>query len=97
MVLIGSFGPRRGKAGKGKGRRGAARERIGVVEKKTCRFCRDDGVNFDYKEVKRIERFLNERGKILSRRVTGNCARHQRKIAVLVKRARFLALLPYVR
>ena len=94
MVLIGS---RRGKIGKSRGRGGVKRERIGVVEKKICRFCRDDGVNFDYKEAKRIERFLNERGKILSRRVTGNCAKHQRKIAVLIKRARFLALLPYVR
>lgn len=76
-----------------------SRELLGVVKKKFCRFCKDKdgGITFDYKEFKRLERFLNERGKILSRRVTGNCARHQRKIAVLIKQARFLALLPYVK
>ena len=78
-------------------RRKRFRERLRIVDKKFCRFCREKGVDFDYKEIKRLEKFLSDRGKILSRRVTGNCARHQRKIAVLIRRARFLALLPYVR
>ncbi|PIQ89816.1 MAG: 30S ribosomal protein S18 [Candidatus Omnitrophica bacterium CG11_big_fil_rev_8_21_14_0_20_42_13] len=78
-------------------KRSKPREHLGIVVKKHCRFCRDGGVNFDYKESKRLEKFLNERGKILSPRITGNCAKHQRKITVLIKRARFLALLPYVK
>lgn len=73
------------------------RDKFRITEKKFCRFCKGEGVDFDYKEIKRMERFLSERGKILSRRITGNCAKHQRKIAVLIKRARFLALLPYVK
>jgi len=73
------------------------RKELGVVRKKFCRFCREAGVTFDYKDAKRLEKLLSERGKILSRRITGNCAKHQRKIAALIKRARFLALLPYVK
>ena len=49
----------------------------------------------DYKEVSRLRRFISERGKILPRRVTGTCARHQRRLAVALKRARHVALLPY--
>lgn len=74
-----------------------AKEQLGVVKKRFCRFCREGGVNFDYKEVKRFEKFMSERGKILSRRFTGNCAKHQRKIAALIKRARFLALMAYTK
>lgn len=74
-----------------------AKEQLGVVKKRFCRFCREGGVNFDYKEVKRFEKFMSERGKILSRRFTGNCAKHQRKIAALIKRARFLALMVYTK
>ncbi|MEW6170251.1 MAG: 30S ribosomal protein S18 [Candidatus Omnitrophota bacterium] len=67
----------------------------GPVRKKFCRFCIDEkSTPIDYKDVKRLERFITERGKMSSRRSSGNCAKHQRKIAEAVKRARFLALLP---
>ncbi|MBQ9606700.1 MAG: 30S ribosomal protein S18 [Lachnospiraceae bacterium] len=63
--------------------------------KKVCIFCGKDG-DIDYKDVVRLRKFISERGKILPRRVTGTCARHQRELTVAIKRARHLALLPYV-
>ena len=62
---------------------------------KVCRFCQDKVVKIDYKDERRLSRFVTEQGKILPRRVTGTCARHQRQLAVAVKRARMIALLPY--
>jgi len=64
--------------------------------RKTCRFCADKIEDVDYKEINRISRYVTERGKIIPSRLTGTCARHQRKLAIAVKRARFMALLPYV-
>lgn len=64
--------------------------------KKSCRFCLDKTERIDYKDVIRLKRFITEKGKIMPNRLTGNCAKHQRKIAVAVKRARYIALLPYV-
>lgn len=66
-------------------------------QKKTCRFCKDETRRIDYKDLKTLERFVSERGKIVPSRITGNCARHQRRIAEVVKKARFLALLPYIK
>jgi small subunit ribosomal protein S18 len=63
--------------------------------KKVCNFCAEKIRHIDYKEVSRLRRFVSERGKILPRRVTGSCARHQRRLAVALKRARHIALLPY--
>lgn len=68
-----------------------------AARKKFCRFCVDKVKSIDYKDAKRLESFIKERGKIVARRNSGNCARHQRMIAEAVKKARFLALLPYVR
>ncbi|MFH0941260.1 MAG: 30S ribosomal protein S18 [Candidatus Omnitrophota bacterium] len=65
--------------------------------KKTCRFCEEKVNAIDYKDLKRIERLVSERGKMLSRRVTGNCAKHQRKVEEAVKRARLMALLPFLK
>lgn len=65
--------------------------------KKFCRFCKDKTYIIDYKNINSLERMINERGKILSRRVTGNCAKHQRKVCVAIKRARFLSLIPYTK
>ncbi len=65
--------------------------------KRVCRFCMDKNRVIDYKDVKMLESFIKERGSIVSTRATGNCAKHQRKIAEAIKRARFIALLPYVR
>lgn len=64
--------------------------------KKPCAFCIDRNEDIDYKDVPRLRRYLSERGKIVPRRVTGTCAYHQRQLTVAIKRARHLALLPYV-
>ena len=64
--------------------------------KKVCVFCMDKIENIDYKDVPRLKRYLSDRAKIIPRRVTGTCARHQRQLTVAVKRARHVAFLPYV-
>ncbi len=64
--------------------------------KKVCSFCVDKIALVDYKDAGRLRRYLTERGKILPRRITGNCARHQRQLTRAIKRARQVALLPYV-
>ena len=64
--------------------------------RKVCAFCVDKVEPVDYKDVAKLRRYLSERGKIVPRRVTGTCARHQRQLTVAIKRARHLALLPYV-
>lgn len=65
------------------------------ARKKVCGFCVDKVENIDYKDIARLRRYMSERGKILPRRVTGTCAKHQRDLTVAIKRARHLALLPY--
>ena len=65
------------------------------ARKKVCGFCVDKVENIDYKDIARLRRYMSERGKILPRRVTGTCARHQRELTVAIKRDRHLALLPY--
>ena len=65
------------------------------ARKKVCGFCVDKVENIDYKDIARLRRYMSERAKILPRRVTGTCARHQRELTVAIKRARHLALLPY--
>ena len=64
--------------------------------KKVCAFCMDKIEHIDYKDVPRLRRYLSDRAKIIPRRVTGTCARHQRQLTVAVKRARHLSFLPYV-
>lgn len=66
-----------------------------VRRRKVCAFCLEKTKSIDYKDVSTLRRFLTERGKIKSRRKTGTCAKHQRRLAIAVKRARHLALLPY--
>ena len=63
--------------------------------KKVCGFCVDRIDSIDYKELGRLRKFITERGKILPRRISGNCAKHQRQLTIAVKRARNVALLPY--
>ena len=65
-------------------------------KRKVCAFCVDKIEEIDYKDVPRLRRYLSERAKIVPRRVTGTCARHQRQLTVAIKRARHLALLPYI-
>jgi len=64
-------------------------------KRKVCVFCGKDSV-IDYKDTNKLKRYVSERGKILPRRITGNCARHQRSLTVAIKRARHVALMPYV-
>lgn len=69
-----------------KGRRG---------KKRICSFCVDKMTAIDYKDVPRLKKYISERGKILPRRISGNCAKHQRLLTTAIKRARYIALLPY--
>lgn len=62
---------------------------------KTCRFCEDKNERIDYKDERRLRRFVTERGKIIPRRISGTCARHQRSLARAIAQARYIALLPY--
>lgn len=64
--------------------------------KKVCNFCVDKTDFVDYKDTRKLSRYLTDRGKILPRRVTGNCAKHQRAVTMAVKRSRIVALLPFV-
>ena len=64
--------------------------------KKVCVFCSDENNLIDYKDVNKLKRYISERGKILPRRITGNCAKHQRALTVAIKRSRHVALMPYV-
>ncbi|MGN0393963.1 MAG: 30S ribosomal protein S18 [Coprococcus sp.] len=64
--------------------------------KKVCVFCADKTATIDYKDANKLKRYISERGKILPRRITGNCAKHQRALTVAIKRARQIAILPYV-
>jgi small subunit ribosomal protein S18 len=68
-----------------------------ILRRRFCRLCREKLNYIDYKDIKRLERFITDRGKIVSRRSSGNCAGHQRMIARAIKRARAVALLPYVK
>lgn len=64
-------------------------------KKRVCGFCVDKVEAIDYKDVSKIRKYVSERGKILPRRITGNCAKHQRALTVAVKRSRHIALMPY--
>lgn len=71
------------------------RKRTRKPKKRVCNFCVDKAVTIEYKEIDKLRRFITERGKILPRRISGNCAKHQRLMTEAVKRARNIALLPY--
>lgn len=64
-------------------------------KRKVCGFCVDKVAEIDYKDIGRLRKYTSERGKILPRRISGNCARHQRQLTVAIKRARNIALLPF--
>ena len=65
------------------------------VRRKVCRFCVDSKLAIDYKDANTLRQFITERGKIIPRRISGNCARHQRRVTRAIKQARLLALIPY--
>ncbi|MDR1204328.1 MAG: 30S ribosomal protein S18 [Peptococcaceae bacterium] len=71
------------------------RDRVRRPRKRVCSFCVEKVESIDYKEVGRLRKFITERGKILPRRISGNCAKHQRQLTVAIKRARNVAMLPF--
>jgi len=71
------------------------RRRGGFGRRKVCRFCADHNLTIDYKEPSQLKLFVTERSKIIPRRISGNCAKHQREVAQAIKRSRILALLPF--
>ncbi|HME90088.1 MAG TPA: 30S ribosomal protein S18 [Myxococcaceae bacterium] len=94
----GGRGDRDGRGG-GRGGNGMDEDKRGgrgFGRKKVCRFCAEKNAKVDYKDQATLKYFVTERGKIIPRRISGNCAKHQRQVAVAIKRARGLALIPYV-
>ena len=73
----------------------SAAKPIKMGKKKYCQFCADKTDYIDYKDIALLRKFVSDRGKIRARRVTGNCAQHQRRVATAVKNAREMAILPY--
>lgn len=71
------------------------RERGRRPRKRVCSFCVDKVESIDYKEANKLRKYITERGKILPRRISGNCAKHQRQVTLAIKRARCIALLPF--
>lgn len=67
----------------------------GMRRRKICQFCADKSESIDYKDVEKLRKYVTERGKILPKRITGNCAVHQRAVTTAIKRARVVALIPY--
>ncbi len=103
-----AFGDRNGAGGKGGGRGGGREDRggresgdlergggRGFGRRKVCRYCADKNLKVDYKNAADLKYFVTERGKIVPRRISGNCARHQREVATAIKRGRQVALLPF--
>ena len=78
-----------------KRRPGYKRRRI-YHRRKVCRFCADTSLKIDYKDPKALKYYITERGKIIPRRISGTCAKHQRQLTLAIKRARIIALLPFV-
>ena len=91
----GSRGGDRGERGDRGDRGGDERGGRGFGRRKVCRYCADKNAKIDYKNASELKYFVTERGKIVPRRISGNCALHQREVATAIKRARVLALLPY--
>jgi small subunit ribosomal protein S18 len=94
----------RGEGGRGGDNRGGGRYRQRriqipkfIFKKKKCRMCKQKMKDVDYKDIDFLSKFVSDRGKIVPRRITGTCAKHQRKIKVGVKRARYMALLPFLK
>lgn len=99
----GGFGSKGGSRGGGRDDRGGREDRGGDMDRggrgfgrrKVCRYCADKNLKVDYKNAADLKYFITERGKIVPRRISGNCALHQREVATAIKRSRNVALLPY--
>jgi small subunit ribosomal protein S18 len=88
-------GDDRGDRGDKRGGRGGGGKRGGFARRKVCRFCADKAVKIDYKDPQTLKYFITDRGKIVPRRISGNCAKCQRKVALAIKRSRMVALMPF--
>lgn len=93
-------GGRGGRGGPGdkdgrKGPGGPGARKRGFSRRKVCRFCADQTLGIDYKDPQLLKYFITDRGKIIPRRISGNCAKHQRKVSLAVRRSRMIALMPY--
>lgn len=77
-------------------KKGGFRRRRVYHRRKVCRFCADKEMTIDYKDTRGLRYFITERGKIIPRRISGTCAKHQRALTLAIKRARMIALLPFV-
>ncbi len=90
-------GPRRDerRPGRPSDRPGGDRRKKPFLRRKVCRFCADKKLDIDYKNPRVLRYFITERGKIIPRRISGNCARHQRQVTAAIKRARNIAILPF--
>jgi small subunit ribosomal protein S18 len=73
-----------------------AKQEQQLKKRRVCRFCENKEIYIDYKDEKRLFRFISEQGKIIPKRITGTCAKHQRQLVQAIKRARHLALMPFV-
>ena len=78
-----------------KGDRGDRDKKRPVGRRKMCKFCADETIKIDYKDASLLKYFITDRGKIIPRRISGNCAKHQRKVSGAIKRARMIALMPF--
>ena len=74
---------------------GADKKKSFGGRRRACRFCGEDGNKIDYKDPSTLKFFITDRGKLVPRRLTGNCAKHQRSVAVAIKRSRMIALIPF--
>lgn len=74
---------------------GRRKKRRPYHRRKVCRFCADPELVIDYKDTRVLKNYVTERGKIIPRRISGNCARHQRQLTTAIKRARYMALMPF--
>jgi small subunit ribosomal protein S18 len=83
------------RGGRGKDAKGGGARKRTFSRRKVCRFCADKNISIDYKDSGMLKYFITDRGKIIPRRISGNCAKHQRKVSTAVKRARMIALLPF--
>ena len=88
-------GGRGGKGGRGGDKDKEGGEKRQFSRRKVCRFCADKNAPIDYKDPGTLKYFITDRGKVIPRRISGNCAKHQRQIATAVKRARMIALMPF--
>ncbi len=77
-------------------RKGGMKKKRTYHRRKVCKFCADSTMEINYKDVRTLKYFISERGKIIPRRITGTCAKHQRSLTSAIKRARTIALLPYI-